>query len=437
MGGPLLHADIEDMASFGPAIVCPWHRYQISLRSGDGLYVNMSRQTCSKGLRQRTHAVERRDGQIFITVPHAPSAASEDKVESDTYAFKPPAPSGGTHNQPPPGRSGQVLRSGAAGIRGAGCAGTRASGGCGPLAPGVASDVAKSMQGADGRAPWAGGPAVGGAAGALPPTKKGAPRSFGFKMPSWTGLDAGAKKADPASGWSTGVVVASRPVGRSTVQLTVRGALPGGDASVWERGAHLMVSLPGHAIERPYTPLVLDGAPGVFELLVKGYPQGQLSPLLANLRPRSELQYKGSLSGSAGVRPNTRHLSLIAGGTGITPLLQLLLPLARRAREGGAALPLVRLLCFNRAEGDILLREQLDELAAAHPSVAVAHCLTEPPEGWSGLGGRPSAQIFSQALPAAGADAQVFYCGPPPFNDAVRVALGDVGFTEDMVHEFS
>ena len=55
MGGPLLHADIEDCGSFGPCVVCPWHRYQISLRTGDSLYQNMSGTVCSKGLKQRVH----------------------------------------------------------------------------------------------------------------------------------------------------------------------------------------------------------------------------------------------------------------------------------------------------------------------------------------------------------------------------------------------
>ena len=90
MGGPLLHADIEDHGSFGACVVCPWHSYPISLRTGESVYHNLSGATCSKGLKQRVHEVVRRDGRILVRL-----ASSPEKVESDTYAFKTPPPSGG------------------------------------------------------------------------------------------------------------------------------------------------------------------------------------------------------------------------------------------------------------------------------------------------------------------------------------------------------
>lgn len=442
MGGPLLHADIEDLAGFGPAIVCPWHRYQISLRSGDGLYVNMARQTCSKGARQRVHAVERREGQIYVRVSQAEGDGPEAKVESDTYAFNKPAPSGG-HQHAPPGRSGQVLskgRPGAAGVRGApprafsdscapdGCAGAHVS-------EGVAVDVANSMRGADGRAPWARGPDVGSA-----PKAGGLGAKLGsFRMPSFLRGGAGAGAPE---GWASAVVVATRPVGRATVQLSLRGKLPGADASVWERGAHLSVRLTPTGAERPYTPYMLPSKAGQFELVVKAYPRGALSPGLAALRVGSELLMHGPLSGSAGVRAGTTALVLIAGGTGITPLLQLLLPLVARASAGGAPLLPVHLLCFNRCEADALLRAELDELArsqaCARAGMRVLHCLTEPPAGWAGLSGRPSAELLGGAVPGlAGEGVQVFYCGPQPFNDAVRSVLAKLGCPDSAAHEFA
>ena len=43
MGGPLLHADIEDVPGHGACIVCPWHHYQISMTTGERLYQDMKR----------------------------------------------------------------------------------------------------------------------------------------------------------------------------------------------------------------------------------------------------------------------------------------------------------------------------------------------------------------------------------------------------------
>ena len=56
MGAPLLHGDIEDVAGHGACITCPWHHYQISMSSGERLYQDMSRKTCTLPKKQRVHA---------------------------------------------------------------------------------------------------------------------------------------------------------------------------------------------------------------------------------------------------------------------------------------------------------------------------------------------------------------------------------------------
>lgn len=467
MGGPLLHADIEDLAEFGPTIICPWHRYQISLRTGDGLYQNMQRQTCSKGLRQRVHEVQLRGGYIAVRLS---AGAGAEKAESDTYAFKPPPPSGGGAQQPPPGRSGDVLRAGAAGKRS--CGGALPAGGPGgaPLPPSVATDVARSMAGADGRAPWAraGGPplpprlppsaARPGDAGSAPSASSAGAASVG---PSVGGMVGGVfqqlgqqlfgqcqpqQTGDARSDWVRVTVARSRPVGRRTVQLTIRGALPGTDASVWRRGSHVMVMLPPHAavpdsgaVERPYTPYVLPGSSGAFELVVKAYDGGAVSPHLAGLGPGAPVLVRGPLGGVApSAWDGAAAFGLLAGGTGITPMLQLIYGLIHEAGPAGQ-IPPVRLLCFHRAEADVLLRAELDELAARHAALEVYYSLSDPPAGWKHGVGHPSAEGLRTRLPAptdAGGRVRIFICGPPAFNDAVLGLCGDLGYAERQVHVY-
>lgn len=278
MGGPLLHADIEDCGDFGPAVVCPWHRYQICLRSGDSLYQNMQGKVCTKGVKQRSHAVARRDGQVFVRLDAAAGEPGGAKVESDTYAFKPPPPSGGGQQQPPPRRSGDVMRQqGAAGSRqlsgggrgrpgahpvlhaggAAGAAGVRRA----PPPAGVMGDVAKSMSGADGRAPWA---------RATPPPPPPGCASFSAARGAPLGSMAppaavrapappGAAGAADAAGWEPCTVASVAPAGRDSVRLTVHGRLPGA-AATWNTGAHVMVRLVGGSDERPYTPYLRSPA---------------------------------------------------------------------------------------------------------------------------------------------------------------------------------
>ena len=47
-------------------IVCPWHRYTISLQTGEGFYRDMQGQWKCKGKRQRTHRVRVRKGQLEV-----------------------------------------------------------------------------------------------------------------------------------------------------------------------------------------------------------------------------------------------------------------------------------------------------------------------------------------------------------------------------------
>ena len=88
MGGPLIEGDIEEL--LGSAhVVCPWHRYRISIETGEGAYQVTPGQWKSKGAqRQRTHNVRVLDGSVYVRV----GSSAEGKVESDTYGDLPVTP---------------------------------------------------------------------------------------------------------------------------------------------------------------------------------------------------------------------------------------------------------------------------------------------------------------------------------------------------------
>ena len=83
------------------------------------------------------------------------------------------------------------------------------------------------------------------------------------------------------------------------------------------------------------------------------------------------------------------------------------------------------------------LQYELAELSDSYPELRVFHSLSEPPASWSGGRGRPSKETLQAQLPPPAPDAQVFWCGPPAFNSSVRQLMGELGYTDDMVHEFS
>ena len=183
---------------------------------------------------------------------------------------------------------------------------------------------------------------------------------------------------------------------------------------------------------------------------MKAYPEGALSPRIAALQPGDALLLRGPIAGATQLRPGVRAIGFVAGGTGVTPMLQIIYSLVRSmhadmppVRLGSASGRLdlglfhLGLLCFNRQEEDILVADELAELSDAHPALRVFHSLSDPPASWSGGRGRPSKEILQAQLPPPAADVQVFCCGPPAFNSTVQGLLAELRYTDDMVHEFS
>lgn len=71
-----------------PCIVCPWHKYKITLATGEGLYQSLNPKDpsakpkwCSKGVKQRIHTVTVDNGNIYVTLSSEPF-----KCDSDFYA---------------------------------------------------------------------------------------------------------------------------------------------------------------------------------------------------------------------------------------------------------------------------------------------------------------------------------------------------------------
>ncbi|XP_051510031.1 Rieske domain-containing protein [Myxocyprinus asiaticus] len=90
-GGPLQQGDIEEFDG-RPCIMCPWHKYKITLAEGEGLYqavdpsVKPLKPTwCSKGIKQRVHTVTEMNGDVFVTLNDLPGAIDSDYYQTEKY----------------------------------------------------------------------------------------------------------------------------------------------------------------------------------------------------------------------------------------------------------------------------------------------------------------------------------------------------------------
>merc|ERR1711871_201715 len=117
------------------------------------------------------------------------------------------------------------------------------------------------------------------------------------------------------------------------------------------------------------------------------------------------------------------EIGFIAGGSGITPVLQT----ARALIEDKSATVKIKILYANRTESDILCRDTLDEIAALD-NVSVWYTLDQPPDGWKYSSGFIDEAMVRDHLPAPGDSTYIFCCGPPPMiNFACKPNLEKVG----------
>ncbi|KAJ5935111.1 NADH-cytochrome b5 reductase 1 [Penicillium verhagenii] len=184
-------------------------------------------------------------------------------------------------------------------------------------------------------------------------------------------------------------------------------------------------------VVRSYTPISSDNEAGYFDLLVKAYPQGNISKYLTELKIGQTMKVRGP-KGAMVYTPNMcRHIGMISGGTGITPMLQIIEAIIRnRPQNGGNDTTKIDLIFANVNAEDILLKEKLDKLHQADPDFNVYYVLNTPPAAWAGGVGFVTADMIKERLPAPASDVKILLCGPPPMVSAMKKATESLGYTK-------
>ena len=174
------------------------------------------------------------------------------------------------------------------------------------------------------------------------------------------------------------------------------------------------VEIDGVCHQRCYSPACVEGRATTIEITVKRHPEGLVSNFLVD---RAEPGMVVGLSAGQGdfQLPEQRPESvfLIGGGSGITPLMAILRTLFAEAYERPVAF-----LYYAPDAERCIYREELERLAATHPSFRLLRSYTRAP-GTGELDGHFSPTHLPESDPCF-ADAETFACGPPALLDAVR-----------------
>jgi stearoyl-CoA 9-desaturase NADPH oxidoreductase len=206
------------------------------------------------------------------------------------------------------------------------------------------------------------------------------------------------------------VEVRRRPADSVTLTL-----LPNSNWKGFRTGQFVRVTIEIEGVRhvRCYSPACSEHAPNHIEITVKAHPEGHVSGFLnRNACPGMVV----GLSEADGdfVLPTQRpkHLLLLSGGSGITPVISMLRTLCDEQHPGA-----VTFLHYAPTRNDISYSAELGEIARRHPNVSVVHAFTRD------VGGALSGHLTRKHLDTVTPDragVETYVCGPPGLIESAR-----------------
>jgi len=193
-------------------------------------------------------------------------------------------------------------------------------------------------------------------------------------------------------------------------------------------GQHVDIRLTaedGYQAQRSYS---IASAPGDgrLDLTVERIEDGEVSPYLVDdLLPGDRFELRGPIGGYFVWEDEPGGpVLLLAGGSGIAPLMSML-----RHRAATASEVPTRLLYSSRELGDVIYREELDRLAADGAGFEISLTLTRAqPPGWEGYERRIDDELLAEVAWPATERPLAFVCGPTTFVEVAASALSRLGY---------
>lgn len=176
-------------------------------------------------------------------------------------------------------------------------------------------------------------------------------------------------------------------------------------------------------------------------MLIKSYEFGKLSSYMHSLKVGKAVEVRGPIGRFKYEKNADKQIGLIAGGTGLTPCLQVM----RCVLDGPSDDKTTFVLFFqNRTEEDILLKSELDELLSKHKDrLQILYFLSNPTTTTFGSDKSKNKnneirgyihQDMINAYMNPSESPLVCLCGPSGFNECMKKMLEQAGHNNDSIY---
>ncbi len=198
------------------------------------------------------------------------------------------------------------------------------------------------------------------------------------------------------------------------------------DSIKFTAGQFVNVEVPGTDSVRAFSMANAPSANSEIELIVRIFPGGKFSEYLKHAQRGQPVRVSGPV-GSLRVRLSYRKILMIAGGSGLAPMLSMLTDLAQKNDRRAATV-----FFGARTTGEIYYADRLKALCDMSARAEFVPVVEDAGEAWDGERGRVTDAVAHRMGSLRGYDA--YLCGPPPMVEAARELVIRLGVREANVY---
>ncbi len=205
-------------------------------------------------------------------------------------------------------------------------------------------------------------------------------------------------------------------------------ALDGPDAFL--PGQYALIELVGVRGGRPYSMANLPGD-GEWRFQVKRVPGGEVTSILFDeLRPGDSVGIDGPYGHAYLREDQPRDLLLVAGGSGLSPMVSIARAAAASAALSGRA---IHFLYGGRQPRDICGEPMLMELPGYGDRLTYLAAISEQSDGWHGPTGFIH-EVVQEAFGDRLDNLEIYFAGPSAMAQAMQSMLHEAGVSSEHTH---